>query len=113
MGLFVSYRKLLEDLGEGPRGAPGGSLDIGREGGDPRFKGHQHEEDCGNGGPSSVSIGNSSAAAPQLRVFGKPTGLVRVSETHAICGAERFVSRGVSKEGGGRGGLEGAGGGAR
>lgn len=92
--MFIDYRVFLEDLGEGPRGSPGGCLEIGRVGGDPRFtavaaaaaaKLEAENEDHRGGGSDgesvSLSLGGSgtSLAESQLRVFGKPTGLSRVS----------------------------------
>ncbi|CAM9638892.1 unnamed protein product [Pylaiella littoralis] len=85
-GAFIAYRHLLEDLGEGARGSPGGCLAIGHReggGGDPRFKGgggsgDDWGRDDGCGGVSSSvggSCGSTSVAAS--RVFGKPTGLSR------------------------------------
>lgn len=102
-GLFIAYRHLLEDLGEGARGSPGGCLAIGhRESGgrDPRFKGGDGgggwDDEDGYGGGSS-SVGGDSCCSTSVaasRVFGKPTGLSRVS-------------------GGGWGGVAGAKGGRR
>lgn len=105
-GQFIAYRHLLEDLGEGARGSPGGCLDIGSEGRDPRLKGTSAVagawDDVGgdgdgdgvDGGPGSAaaaatSVGGGSSsvsvAASQLRVFGKATGLSRVGSSSG-CG---------------------------
>lgn len=102
--MFVAYRHLLEDLGEGARGSPGGCLAVGHhEGGagGSRFKGNDggggscnddgDREDGyggdsssvgGGGGSSSGCCGTSVAAS---RVFGKPTGLSRVRRLYFGC----------------------------
>lgn len=100
-GAFIAYRHLLEDLGEGARGSPGGCLAVGHregEGKDPRFKGGGGSSSGGNdwgdadgsyggGGSSSSSVGGGagscgSTSVAASRVFGKPTGLSRV---RALC----------------------------
>lgn len=91
-GVFIAYRHLLEDLGEGARGSPGGCLPVGHNeggGGAPCFKsgggGSWDDEDGGgSGGYGGVcsSVGGDSRCSTSVtasRVFGKPTGLSRVS----------------------------------
>ncbi|CAM9270699.1 unnamed protein product, partial [Ectocarpus sp. 13 AM-2016] len=95
-GVFIAYRHLLEDLGEGARGSPGGCLAVGHHdggAGGSRLKGNDggggscngdgdHGGGCG-GGSSSVGGGGGSSSGccgtsvAASRVFGKPTGLSR------------------------------------
>lgn len=89
-GSFIAYRQLLQDLGEGPCGTPGGRLDVGRESDDCRRRG-QHVGSAGGNGmgtgePGSASPNKSSfeTTASYSRVFGKPTGLKRVRWTN-VC----------------------------
>lgn len=85
-GVFIAYRHLLEDLGEGPRGLPGGCLAVGNDSKEriSCFKGtvagdwRSGDNDGDGHGSPSVGGRSTSVAASQLRVFGKPTGLSRV-----------------------------------
>lgn len=108
--MFIAYRHLLEDLGEGARGSPGGCLPIGHReagGGDPRFKGggggstggSWDDEDGGYEGVSS-SVGGDSCCSTSVaasRVFGKPTGLSRVS-VGAVWGRWEGLHRSVQEK---------------
>ncbi|CBJ27458.1 conserved unknown protein [Ectocarpus siliculosus] len=120
-GVFIAYRHLLEDLGEGARGSPGGCLAVGHHegrGGGSRFKGNDggggtcngdgdREDGCGGGsssvgggggGSSSGCCGTSVAAS---RVFGKPTGLSRPA--HSVVSEVNMTSSVVLGRGRDRG----------
>lgn len=85
-GGFVAYRELLQDLGESSHGTPGGYLNVGREGSASSFRRGSAdglEDDIMN----SCELGSRPPCQPpppevtvlRSRVFGKPTGLTRVS----------------------------------
>eukprot|EP00903_Cladosiphon_okamuranus_P014842 g13743.t1 len=108
-GVFIAYRHLLEDLGEGARGSPGGCLPVGHReggGGDPLFKGGGGggwDGEDGYGGGSS-SVGGDSCCSTSVaasRVFGKPTGLSRPA--HSVVSEVNMTSSVVLGRGRDRG----------